>query len=131
MGADENAEIVRRGYAAFNAADMETLTELFDEGASWHTPGRGPLAGDHQGREAIFAQFGQYGGQTGGTFKATLQHVLAGDDDRVVGVHHNSADRDGKHLEVDGCVVFELKDGRVVDGREHFFDLYAWDEFWS
>jgi len=29
------------------------------------------------------------------------------------------------------CIVFELSDGRLQDGREHFFDLYAWDEFWS
>ena len=50
MGADENAAIVRRDYEAFNAADMETLTELFDESASWHTPGRSPIAGDHAGR---------------------------------------------------------------------------------
>ena len=21
--------------------------------------------------------------------------------------------------------------GRLTDGREHFHDLYAWDEFWS
>jgi len=29
------------------------------------------------------------------------------------------------------CLVFALKDGRVTDGREHFGDLYAWDDFWS
>ena len=131
MGAAENAELVRRGYAAFNTADMATLTELFDESASWHTPGRGPLAGDHEGREATFAQFGQYGGQTAGTFQATLEDVLATDDGRVVGVHHNTAERNGKHLDVRACVVFELKDGRVIDGREYFYDLHAWDEFWS
>ena len=131
MGAAENAELVRRGYAAFNTADMATLTELFDESASWHTPGRGPLAGDHDGREATFAQFGQYGGQTAGTFQATLEDVLATDDGRVVGVHHNTAERNGKHLDVRACVVFELKDGRVIDGREYFYDLHAWDEFWS
>ena len=50
---------------------------------------------------------------------------------RVVGVHHNSTERDGKHLDVDCCIVFEFKDGRVIDGREHIFDLYAWDKFWS
>jgi ketosteroid isomerase-like protein len=32
--AEKNAETVRRGYEAFNKADMQTLTELFDEGAS-------------------------------------------------------------------------------------------------
>jgi ketosteroid isomerase-like protein len=131
MGADENAAIIRRGYEAFNAGDMETLTELFDENASWHTPGRSPIAGDHQGREAAFAQFARYGGETGGTFKADLQQVFTADDGRVIGVHHNSAERNGKQLDTGCCLVFELKDGRVVDGREHFFDLYNWDEFWS
>ncbi len=131
MGTVENAQIVRRGYEAFNAGDMQTLTELFDESASWHVPGRGPLAGDHVGREAVFAYFGQLGGQTGGTFRATLEYLSESDDGRVVGVHHNSAERDGKRLDVGLCLTFELKDGRVVDGREHFFDLYAWDEFWA
>ena len=131
MGTGENAQIVRRGYEAFNTGDMETLTELFDESASWHTPGRGPLAGDYVGREAVFAYFGQLGGQTGGTFRATLEYLSESDDGRVIGVHRNSAERDGKRLDVGVCLTFELKDGRVVDGRDHFFDLYAWDEFWS
>ncbi len=37
----------------------------------------------------------------------------------------------GKKLDVDCCIVFEVKDGRIVSGTEHFFDLYAWDDFWS
>ena len=131
MGADENAELIRRGYAAFNAGDLETLMGLFDENASWHTPGRSPIAGDNEGREAAFAQFGRYGGQTGGTFKAELREVLADEDGRVVGIHHNTAQRDGKTLDVDCCLVFQVRDGKVVDGREHFYDLHAWDEFWS
>jgi uncharacterized protein len=126
-----NTEAVRRGYQAFNSGDMKTLSELFDESASWHTPGRGPLAGDCKGREAVFAQFGRYAGETGGTFKAVLKSVGESDDGRVVAIHHNTAKRDGKRLEVDCCLVFEFKDGRVVDGREYLFDLYAWDQFWS
>jgi ketosteroid isomerase-like protein len=57
--------------------------------------------------------------------------VLADDDGRVVGIHHNSAERDGEHLDVDCAIVFEVRDGWITDGREHFFDRYAWDEFWS
>src|SRR3990172_7374179 len=127
----ENAEIVRRGYQAFNEADMKTLNELFDDKASWHTPGRSSIAGDRRGREAVFAQFGRYGQETGGTFKAELRLVLADDDGGVVGFHHNSAERAGKRLDTDCCIVFELKNCRFVSGREHFFDLYNWDEFWS
>ena len=49
----------------------------------------------------------------------------------MVGIHRSKADRGDKHLDVSDCIVFELKDGRITDGREHFEDLYAWDEFWS
>ena len=131
IGSDGNAAIVRRGYEAFNKADIATLTKLFDEKASWHTPGRSPIAGDRKGRDAVFTQFGRYGGETGRTFRANLLNVLESDDGRVVSVHHNSAERNGKRLDVLCCIVFELKDGRILIGREHFYDLYAWDAFWS
>ena len=126
-----NAVIVRRGYEAFNRGDLETLTGLFGDDVSWHTPGRSPLAGDVVGREAVFARLGLYVAETGGTFKADLKRVLTDEDGRVIGIHHNVAERDGKHLDVYCCVVFELEGGRIVDGREHFYDLPAWDAFWS
>lgn len=127
----DNAELVRRGYAAFNAADIATLTELMDENASWHTPGRSPIAGDYLGRDAVFGQFGRYGADTGGTFKAVLKQVFTSPDGRVIGLHHNSGERNGKRLDTDCCVVFEVENGRVISGREHFFDLDNWDDFWS
>ncbi|MDH4177994.1 MAG: nuclear transport factor 2 family protein [Thermoleophilia bacterium] len=126
-----NAEVVRRGYAAFNTADMDTLTELIDENASWHTPGRSPIAGDYRGRDAVFGQFGRYGGETVGTFKAELEQVFTGEDGRVIGLHHNSGERNGKRLDTDCCIVFEIEDGRITSGREHFFDLDNWDQFWA
>jgi ketosteroid isomerase-like protein len=86
MGADENVAIMRRAYEAFNTGDIQTLTELFDENAVWHLPGRSSFADDYQGSEAILAYFGQIAEQTGGTFRAELQHLLADDDDRVVGI---------------------------------------------
>lgn len=131
MTADENAAIMRRGYEAFNSADMDTLTEVFDENVVWHSPGRSSMANDYQGRDATFAYFGLLGQETGGTFRAQLEHLLADDDNRVVGIQRATAERDGKHLDVASCIVFQLEDGRITDAREHFHDLYAWDEFWS
>jgi ketosteroid isomerase-like protein len=131
MTADENVAIMRRGYAAFNSGDMNTLVELFDEGAVWHLPGRSRFARDYQSREATLAYFGQLAQETGGTFQAELQHLLADDEDRVIGIQRSTAERDGKRLDVGDCIVFQLKDGRITDGREHFHDLYAWDEFWA
>ena len=131
MGADENVAIMQRAYDAFNVADIDTLTELFDESIVWHLPGRSSMATDYQGRDAILAYFGQLGQETGGTFRAELERLLADDDDRVIGIQRSTAERDGKRLDVGDCIVFQLKDGRITDGREHFHDLYAWDEFWS
>jgi uncharacterized protein len=131
MTADENVAIMQRAYDAFNSADIDTLTELFDESAVWHLPGRSSMADDYQGREATLAYFGQLGQKTEGTFRAQLERLVGDDDDRVVGIQRSTADRNGKHLDVADCIVFQLKDGRITDGREHFEDLYAWDEFWS
>ena len=128
---EKNADVIRRGYAAFNAGDMKTLTDLFDENASWYTPGKSPIAGDYKGRDAAFAQFGRYGGDTNGTFKAELKHVLTSEDGRAVGIHHNTAERNGKKLDVWCCLSFVLKDGKVTSGREYIYELYAWDDFWS
>jgi ketosteroid isomerase-like protein len=131
MGPDENVATMRRAYEAFNAGDVETLTQVFDESVLWHLPGRSAMASDYQGRDATLAYFGRIGEETGGTFRAELQDLTADDDDRVVGIQRSTADRNGKHLDVSDCIVFRLKDGRITDGREHFEDLYAWDEFWS
>jgi uncharacterized protein len=131
MRADENVAIMRRAYEAFNRGDSNTLTEIFDESVVWHLPGRSSLANDYQGRDATLAYFGQLAQETGGTFRAELERLLGDDDDRVVGIQRSTADRGGKHLDVGNSIVFHLKDGRIIDGREHFHDLYAWDEFWS
>jgi uncharacterized protein len=131
MGSDENVAVMRRAYDAFNTGDIDTLTELFDESVVWHLPGHSSMADDYHGRDATLAYFGQIAQETGGTFRAELRHLAADGDDRVVGIQRSTGDREGKHLDVADCIVFELKDGRVTDGREHFENLYAWDDFWS
>jgi hypothetical protein len=57
------------------------------------------------------------GRDPGGTVKATLESVLRSDDGRVVGIHHNSGERNGKRLDVGCCIVFEVKDGREKPSR--------------
>ena len=127
----ENIATVRRGYQALNDSDLAALGALLDENASWHTPGHSPVAGDAVGRDAVVARFGRYVGETGGTFRADLKRVLTDEDGKVIGIHHNLGERDGKELDVYCCIVFEVANGRIVDGCEHFDDLATWDEFWS
>jgi hypothetical protein len=86
MGAQEDAALVRRGYEAFSAGDMDTLGELFTEDAVWHTGGSGGLSGDKQGRDAILAYFGELASRSNGSLKVTLEDVATGDRSRKVGI---------------------------------------------
>jgi len=128
---EQNAEVVRRAYDAFSSADAEALMEIFDDKVSWHTPGRSSIGGDYQGKEATLTQLGRFMEDTGGSFKALLQNVATSEDGGVISIHRNTAARNGKQLDVLCCIVFEVEDGKITSGRENFFDLYAWDEFWS
>jgi uncharacterized protein len=130
MGAQQNAERIRGGYDAFNKADIEALTDLFADDAVWHSPGRGVMAGDYKDRDATFAYFGRLHQSTDGTFRANL-HSLVAERDTVIARQTNTATRGDRQLDANVCVVFEMRDGRIVEGREYQYDLYAWDEFWS
>ena len=107
-----NAAIVRRGYEAFNAGDAKTLGELV-------------------GLEVLLARLGRYAAETGGRFRAELKRVLTDEDGRVIVIQHNVGERNGKHLDAYSCIVFEFENGRIVDGREHIYEIQAWDEFWA
>ena len=130
MDAKQNAELIRNGYAAFNKADIAALTDLFAEDVKWHSPGRGVMAGDYEGRDATFAYFGQLHELTSGTFRANLSSLVA-EGDTVIGRQTNTATRGNKELKGNVCLAFEMRDGKVVEASEYQYDLYGWDEFWS
>ena len=131
MTAKDAADIVRRAYHAFNTADLDLFSTLSSEDLSWETPGLSPIAGLREGREAVYEQYGTYLSGTEGTFKAELQYVTANDKGQVVGVHRNTGQRKGKTLDTMCCITFEVANGKILSGKEHFFDLYNWDRFWA
>lgn len=130
MGSQENAELVRRGYAAFSAGDMETLNELFAEEAVWHVPGRNSLSGAKKGRGAIMAFFGELATRSAGTVSVTVHDVVGGED-HTIGLHHNHAERNNKVNDQDAVLVFTIRDGRVTEVQEFHEDTASSDEFWD
>ena len=130
MGKTDDVEVIRRGYAAFSAGDMATLTELFGDDAVWHVPGSGPLSGAKEGRDAILSFFGELMTRSGGTLVVTLDDVVGGDS-HTVALNRNQATRDTHTLEQNAVVVFQLRDGRVIDARQFFDDTARNDEFWD
>lgn len=130
MGATENAELVRRGYEAFNAGDLETLGLVFAEDAVWYAAGSGALSGTKQGRDAILAYFGELGARSQGSFQAVVRDVVGGED-HTVGIQQSRAESNGKSLDLATAIVFVVRDGKVIEGREFFEDTVKADEFWA
>jgi len=130
MGAAENAEVVRRGYEAFNAGDLATLGELFAEDSVWYAAGSGVLSGTKQGRDAIMAYFGELGARSQGSFQATVSDIVGGES-HTVGIQQSHAESNGKTMDLATAIAFVVRDGKVVEGREFFEDTAKADAFWA
>jgi ketosteroid isomerase-like protein len=122
---------VRRFYKALGDRDMEAARCCLHEDARWVLPGRSLVAGDHRGRDAIVNDFlMKLGPLSGGTFKVRLIDVAVGAD-HVVAVQHATADHSGRRLDITGCQLMTIEDGKIRSVRGHYSDQYALDEFWS
>ena len=40
MSEQDNVDIIRRGYEAFSAGEVETVMDLFDDDVEWVQPGQ-------------------------------------------------------------------------------------------
>ena len=130
MGAKESADLVRRGYEAFQKGDLAAFDDLLADDCVWHVPGRGQLAGDKKGRQAVVEYYGKLGELSQGSITIDLHDVLA-NDEHVTGLHSASAGRGGKSYETTEVIVFHVRDGRVIEAWEHLFNIYGFDEVFS
>ena len=112
--AHPNEELVRRGYEAFNTADVETLRQLFADTTIFHEPGRSPISGDYEGIDQVLGFFGTLVEQSGGTFRATLHDVVA-NDEHAIGLHSSDAERDGRAVHSPTVLVFHIRDGKLAE----------------
>ena len=125
-----NATLIRRGYAAFNAGDVATLSQLIAHDAVQHMPGHNILSGDHKGVESILTMYGQMAEMTGGTLKVDLEEVYA-NDERVVTIYRGRAQRNGKTYDARHALVFRMRNEQAVDLEDISEDTAKDDEFWS
>ncbi len=128
--AHPNEEAVRRAFDAFAKGDMDTIRELTDQNAVWHTPGRNPLSGDHRGVEAILGFFARLMELTGGTFRTELHDVVA-NDEHAVALYVTRAEREGRTFENKNVIVSHVRNGKFVETWTMGEDQYAADEFFS
>lgn len=127
---NQNIERVQKGFEAFAAADMATLSELFDADAVWRSEPIGILAGNYKGRDAIFAMFAQVGQETAGTFRS-IPSTMAASGDKVFVQCDVTGDRKGCKLKADEVLIFTMVGGRVREVRLYQADSTQSATFWA
>ena len=131
MAEHPDVTLVKRGYAAFNSADIATLTELIAEDATQHMVGDNLVSGEHKGRDAILAMYARIGELTDGTYRADIEQIFTDGEGTVVVVHRQTAQRNGKPLDNRQALIFTILDGVVVDLQDTSDDIANDDAFYQ
>lgn len=130
MAEHPNATLVRKGFKAFNAGDVATLTEVIASDAHQHMPGHNRFSGEHKGRDEILAMYGRMAHETGGTFRAELEQVYA-NDHRAVAIFRGTGTREGRRLDERHAMCFEILDGKATEMDDIPLDGITDDAFWG
>jgi uncharacterized protein len=125
-----NEDLLRKGYNAFDAGNLETVLGLFADDIKWHVSGRSPLAGIYKGREEVLGFFEKLGELTEGTFRLEVQDVLANEGLGVV-LTKELGQHAGRTLDVDTVHVWTIEEGKLTEFHDRPADQYASDAFFS
>ena len=129
MSAADNAALVRTLIDAFQRGDLATMRTHFAPDAVWELPGRGALAGEYKGPDAIVGFLARSFELSGGTLRLTVLDVLASEN----GAAHLqlvTAEQTGRTLRCVEVLVHEIVDGLIVR-TYHRPDAYAVDAFFG
>jgi hypothetical protein len=116
----ENVEIIKRAFEAWNAGDMDAFRDLFDPDVIWRQLEGWPEPGPEVGREAVMHQLGQQR-ETWDADALELTSDFIDAADRIVvrfiwrGAGH------GPEANLAATGVFTVRKGRV------FYVEFFWD----
>lgn len=122
MSAQENVDLVKQGYAAFNIGNIEGLLSLFAEDIEWTLPSvEGvPFGGTYKGRGQV-AEFFKTLTTAEDILEFTQENFIAQDDKVVVtGRSKARAKSTGRTLETAYVHIFTVSGGKVQKFIEYF-----------
>jgi ketosteroid isomerase-like protein len=117
----ENVEVVRDSWKAFAERGLDAVAEFWHPDISWRPMEGAPddvgeIVGTEAGRRYVQDWLDTFDNVT-----IVPEELLDAGDDRVVAVHHMTgrARLSGVETELRYAVVYTLRDGKIVRGREY------------
>ena len=111
MSAQDNKDIIEKGYAAFAAGDLETVMSLFDDDVEWVQPGESAVSGTFHGKAEVMEHLGRLAEKS---LTVKMDRLIA-DGDTVVALTDVTV---GGETSRDAD-VFPLRDGKTVHVHVH------------
>ena len=117
----ENVEVVRAAYDAFERGDLETVSQLHDPSIEWHTSVEDPDAAIHRGPAAVRHYFEGYL-ETFPGLRADLEQCVEAPGDRVLAATHyrGRARASGMDMDWRQWLLYTVDDGLIVRVDEYF-----------
>ena len=112
--AHPNEELLRRGYEAFAAGDMDTVLALFHPDIVWHIGGSNQTTGEYRGHQEVMGFFGKVMELSGGSFHLNVHDIVANDAHGVALVTAY-AERDGLAIAVREANIWHLANGQATE----------------
>ena len=131
IATDEKIALVRDAYAAINDHDLDALGQLLaDDCIRRYIRGPAPIAGDHEGREAVLASYRYMWEHTGGDHHLEIGNILA-NELLAASYHQETATRkrDGVKLDAPMFTRWIVKDGKIAEIWDYANDVPGLNEF--
>jgi len=124
-----NALVIRDFFAHFG--DRETIERVFAPEATWSEPGSSPISGRYVGRPAVADLVTSVVERSGGTFRIVEVVDVLANERFGLALVTVEATHQGRRIVTTDRVVFELRDGLIVDARVLSEDQGEVDAFWA
>ena len=108
---DDNKDLIKRGYEAFAARDIETVMSLLDDDIEWVQPGDSAVSGTFHGKTEVMEHLGRLAEKSP---TVNIKRLIA-EGDTVVAITDVSA---GGETGEDAD-VFTIRNGKTVRMEVH------------
>ena len=119
---EENVNLLRQGYEAFNRGDIDAVMGLMDPEIEWQEPDveGSPVRGTHHGPEAVANNVFGTVPEHWDEFQAVPEEFLdAGEHVIVLGHFHATGKATGKTIDAPYAHVWKVRDGKGVYHRNY------------
>src|SRR5690349_20106871 len=116
----ENVEVVRARYEAWNAGDMDAFRDLYDPDVISRTPEGWPEPGPYVGRKEVMRQFEQLRATWDASALEPISDLIDAGDRVIVRRRWRASGR-GPDANLEMTTVYTVRKGRI------FYQEYFWD----